>query len=57
MNPEEINTNKKPIVIIDKSLDFFNDKPLFPEKVEKANKMLKKIGLPFLKNPSSQQKV
>ena len=57
MNPEEINIKKKPIVKIDKSLDFFNDKPLFPEKVEKANEMLKKIGLPFLKNPSTQQKV
>ena len=57
MNPEEINIKKKPIVKIDKSLDFFNDKPLFPEKVEKVNEMLKKIGLPFLKNPSTQQKV
>ena len=46
---KDINTDKKPVVIIDKSLDFFNDKVLFPEKVEKANEMLKKIGLPKLK--------
>jgi hypothetical protein len=43
---KNINTQKKPIVVIDKSLDFFNDKVLFPEKVSKANDMLRKIGLP-----------
>jgi len=46
MNLKNINTRKKPIVLIDKSLDFFNDKVLFPEKLEKANEMLRKIGLP-----------
>ena len=46
MNPKAINTKKSPIVIVDKSLDFFNDKVLFPEKLEKANLMLKKLGLP-----------
>ena len=46
MKVEEINTKKKPIVLIDKSLDFFNDKVLFPKKLEKANEMLKKVGLP-----------
>jgi hypothetical protein len=46
MKAKEINTRKKPIVLIDKSLDFFNDKVLFPKKVEKANEMLRKIGLP-----------
>ena len=46
MNIKDINTKKKPIVLIDKSLDFFNDKVLFPQKLEKANEMLKKIGLP-----------
>jgi len=43
---KKINLNKKPIVVIDETLDFFNDKVLFPEKLEKANKMLKEIGLP-----------
>lgn len=46
MNIKDINTKKKPIIIIDKSLDFFNDKVLFPDKLEKANQMLKNIGLP-----------
>lgn len=46
MSPKDINTKKKPVVLIDKSLDFFNDKILFPKKLEKANEMLKKVGLP-----------
>ena len=37
--------NNKKEIIIDKSLNFFNDKILFPKKLEKANKMLKKIRL------------
>ena len=48
MNVKEIDTKKKPIVLVDKSLDFFNDKVLFPKKMEKANEMLKKVGLPKL---------
>jgi len=52
MKPMEINTKKKPIVKIDKKLDFFNDKLLFPKKLEKTNEMLKKIGLPLTKTPS-----
>jgi hypothetical protein len=44
----EIDTKKKPIVLVDKSLDFFNDKVLFPKKLEKANEMLKNVGLPKL---------
>jgi len=54
MNIKDINTKKKPIVLIDKSLDFFNDKVLFPEKLEKANEMLKKIGLPKNQKVSCQ---
>ena len=42
----EINSRKTPIVRIDKSLDKYDDKILFPDKLEKANEMLKKIGLP-----------
>jgi hypothetical protein len=37
---------KTPIVRVDKSLNKYDNKILFPEKLEKANKMLKKIGLP-----------
>lgn len=50
MDINKINTKKKPIVLIDKSLDFFNDKILFPKKLEKANEMLKKTGLPKIQN-------
>ena len=46
MSNKNRNTQKKPIVIIDESLDFFNDKVLFPKKLEKANEMLRKVGLP-----------
>ena len=46
MKIKEINTKRKPVVLIDKSLDLFNDKVLFPNKLEKANEMLKKVGLP-----------
>ena len=46
MGIKDINTKKKPVVLVDKSLDFFNGKVLFPTKLEKANEMLKKIGLP-----------
>ena len=49
MNIKELHTKKKPVILIDKSLDFFNDKILFPEKVAKANEMLKKVGLPKMK--------
>jgi hypothetical protein len=50
MNTKGINTKKKPIVLIDKSLDVFNDKVLFPKKLDKANDMLKHIGLPKMKH-------
>lgn len=43
---EELKKRKIPIVKIDKSLNKFDDKVLFPEKLNKANEMLKKTGLP-----------
>ena len=46
MKVKEINTKKKPVIIVDKTLDFYNGKVLFPDKLEKANKMLKETGLP-----------
>lgn len=42
----EINKKKTPIVRIDDSLEAFKTKPIFAEKLEKANKMLSKVGLP-----------
>ena len=42
----ELKKRKIPIVKIDNSLDKFDEKVLFPEKLEKANQMLRKIGIP-----------
>lgn len=41
-----IKKRKIPIVKIDQSLNKYDDKILFPDKLEKANEMLRKIGLP-----------
>ena len=43
---DEIKKRKIPIVRVDKALNKFDDKILFPDKLEKANEMLKKVGLP-----------
>ena len=48
MTIEELNKRKTPIVIIDKSLEKYKGKILFPEKLAKANEVLRKIGLPKL---------
>jgi len=42
----EIKKRKIPIVRVDDSLKKYDDKILFPDKLEKANEMLRKIGLP-----------
>ena len=42
----EIKKRKVPIVRVDNSLKMYDDKIMFPDKLEKANEMLKKIGLP-----------
>jgi len=42
----EIKERKIPIVRIDDALNKYDDKILFPDKLERANEMLKKIGLP-----------
>ena len=31
---------------IDESLDEYNDKIMFPEKLEKANEVLRRVGIP-----------
>ena len=43
---KELNKRKTPIVIIDNSLEQFKGGVLFPEKLAKANEVLKRIGLP-----------
>ena len=37
---------KVPSVIIDNSLEKYNDMPIFQKKVDKANEMLRTVGLP-----------
>jgi hypothetical protein len=46
MTIEELNKRKTPIVIIDKSLEKYKNITLFPQKLAKANDVLKRIGLP-----------
>jgi hypothetical protein len=49
MSIKNLTTKTKPVVLLDKSLDTYNDKVLFPEKLAKANERLKKTGLPDFK--------
>ena len=44
----EINKKKIPAVRIDSSLDKYDDVVLFPDKLAKANKNIKKSGFPKL---------
>ncbi len=46
MQVKEINKRKVPIVKIDKSLEKHKDMHLFQDKVDGANEMLRKVGLP-----------
>jgi hypothetical protein len=41
------NTDKKPTIIkVDKNLDKYLNKELFKDKIDKANHILKTVGLP-----------
>jgi hypothetical protein len=42
----ELKKRKIPIVKVDKLLNKYDEIVLFPEKLEKANEMLRKVGLP-----------
>ena len=46
MTVDELNKRKTPIVVIDKSLEKYKNIVLIPEKLAKANDVLKRIGLP-----------
>lgn len=46
MNIKQLNESKVPIIVFDKRLEKFRDKVLFPDKLEKANQILEKAGLP-----------
>ncbi|MCW3110500.1 MAG: hypothetical protein JWQ09_5006 [Segetibacter sp.] len=43
---EKLNKSKAPLVKIDKSLEKLRGKNLFPEKLQKANEVIAKVGLP-----------
>lgn len=49
MKIEQLNKSKVPIIVFDKKLEQFRGKVLFPEKLEKANSILAKTGLPKIK--------
>lgn len=46
MKIDDLNKAKVPIIKIDKSLERFRGKVLFPEKLELANKLLANVKLP-----------
>jgi hypothetical protein len=46
MTIEQLNNSKIPIIVIDKKLEQFRGKTLFPEKLAKANEILAKAELP-----------
>jgi len=46
MKVEDLNEAKIPVVKINKKLEEFKGKVLFPEKLKLANKMLEKVQLP-----------
>ena len=46
---KQLNKSRTPIVKINRELDKLSDKILFPEKLERANKVLMTIGPPRAK--------
>ncbi|HEX8462004.1 MAG TPA: hypothetical protein VF623_11260 [Segetibacter sp.] len=49
---QELNESKVPIIIIDPSLEKYRDKVLFPEKLARAEELLKNVKLPENKHRS-----
>jgi hypothetical protein len=45
---QELNEKKIPIIRIDNSLEKYKTMPIFQDKVDNANEMLRTIGLPKL---------
>ena len=43
---DSLNSSKVPIIVFDKELEKLQDKVFFPEKLEKANEILARVGLP-----------
>lgn len=48
MNLDDLNRKKTPIIKIDTNLERFRGKIVFPEKLQQANEILKKVEIPKL---------
>ena len=46
MKKKDLDSIKNPVIIIDKSLDKYNGKVIFKEKLDEANRTLKTYGVP-----------
>lgn len=46
MKNKDLNSIKHPVITIDKSLDKYNGKVIFKEKLDEANRVLKTYGVP-----------
>ena len=55
-NIEELNQSKLPIIPINQALDIYELMPIFQEKTDKANAILKKVNLPKRYLESIEQK-
>ena len=51
---KELNKKKVPVIRIDNSLEKYKEMPLFQDKVDKANEMLRTVGLPKTKKKHLQ---
>ncbi len=54
MEQKELYHIKSTVVTIDKSLDQYNDMPLFQEKVDKANEAMRNVDLSEIKRLQSE---
>ena len=56
MKKKNLDSIKNPVYTIDKSLDKYNDKVIFKEKLDKANQMLTTYGVPKSAQMPSEKK-
>lgn len=54
MKAEQLNKAKIPVVKIDPSLNRLKGKVLFPEKLDKANETLARVGMPAEYKPATK---
>lgn len=52
---KELNEKKIPIIRINKSLEKYKDMPIFQDKVDKANEVLRTVGIPESKKEKQYQ--